>query len=623
MSVSITNRQMTFDQTAAAPELAGAPFRPVPAHAHVLEPLIRRAALDPDAPLAAVPVAGGFADVTAREVLARVRAVAKGLIASGIAPGERVVLMSRTRLEWLVVDYAIVATGAVTVPVYETSAAAQLRHIVDDSGATMAIVETEAMNALLDDRTTADVPTFVMDAGGLDDLVERGVDVDDAELDARISALTVGDIATIVYTSGTTGEPKGCVLTHGNLRANVAQTLDALRGMLGADERTLLFLPLAHAFAKLIALVSVDAGVKTTFASDIGRVADEMPLAQPTMIVAVPRVFEKVFTTAEQRADSQGRRRAFDAATNVAIRYSRQRARGRWRVTPWTRLLHAVFDRLVYRKIRAAFGGSLRVAFSGASPLGERLTSFFDGVGVRIFEGYGLTETSPVLTVNRADAWRPGTVGPPVAGTRLRLAPDGEILVKGPQVFAGYWRDDVTTPPVFTGDGWLRTGDLGTFDDGYLRIVGRKKDLIVTAGGKNVSPAPIEDELQENPLVSQALVIGDDRPFVAALVTIDADAFDRWRDQRGGSGALSGWVDHPALRAEIQAAVDAVNARRSRAESIRKFAILPDDFPADRGELTPTMKLRRGVIEARNRELIDALYATGRPRTPVMVGSAR
>jgi long-chain acyl-CoA synthetase len=608
MSVSTVDAPTTIELSVAVPELAGAPFDTLATNAHLLEPLIRRAALAPDVPLAAVPTPGGFVDVTARELLDRVRALAKGLIASGIGAGDRVVLMSGTRLEWLLFDYAIVATGAVTVPVYETSAATQVRHIVDDSGATLAIVETDDMRTLLGSDAGRTVPVLVIDAGAIDDLVERGDGVDDADLDGRIEALTVDDVATIVYTSGTTGLPKGCVLTHGNLRANVAQTVDALHGMLRSDERTLLFLPLAHAFAKLIALVGVETGVKAAFATDMTRLADEMPLAQPTMIVAVPRVFEKVFTAAQQRAHAQGRGRIFDAATNVAIRYSRQRARGQWRVTPWTRLLHAVFDRLVHRKIRAAFGGSLRFAFSGASPLGERLTHFFDGVGVRIFEGYGLTETSPVLTVNRADAWRPGTVGQPVAGTLLRLEPDGEILAKGPQVFAGYWRDDTGSPAVFTGDGWLRTGDLGEFDGRFVRIVGRKKDLIVTAGGKNVSPAPMEDEQQAHPLVSQALDVGDDRPFVAALVTIDGGAFTQWLDERGESGAVSEWVDHPDVRAEIQSAADAVNATRSRAESIRAFAILPGEFRADDGEVTPTMKLRRDVIHDRHRDVIDGLY---------------
>jgi long-chain acyl-CoA synthetase len=318
-------------------------------------------------------------------------------------------------------------------------------------------------------------------------------------------------------------------------------------------------------------------------------------------------VFEKVFNSARQRSHARRRGWIFDRASVVAIRFARQRAQRR--LTLWTRMEHAVFKRLVYTKIRAAFGGSLRLAFSGASPLGERLAYFFDGIGVRIFEGYGLTETSPTLTVNRADAWRPGTVGQPLAGTSLRIAAAGEILAKGPQVFGGYWRDAEATSEVLTDDGWFRTGDIGALDNDVLRITGRKKDLIVTAGGKNVAPAPMEDQLRAHPLISQALVVGDNRPFIAALITIDDEAIEAWRTERGDNDpTIADSVGDPDLRAAIQLAVDTVNATVSRAESIRAFAILPNDFSLADGELTPTLKVRRAVVEERYQNVIDRLY---------------
>ncbi|HEX4775399.1 MAG TPA: AMP-dependent synthetase/ligase, partial [Acidimicrobiia bacterium] len=414
--------------------------------------------------------------------------------------------------------------------------------------------------------------------------------------------------ATIIFTSGTTGDPKGCVLTHGNLRANALQSVDAVRDLLDTDERSLLFLPLAHAFARAIAFVGAEYGVKAAFADSLASLADDLAVTRPTMIVAVPRVFEKAFDAAWRQARERKMGMLFRIGTDVAVRFSRQRASGR--VTRRTRALHAVFERLIYRRVRDGFGGSLRLAFSGASALGEELTYFFDGAGIRVFEGYGLTEASPVLTVNRAEAWRPGTVGHPVAGTRLRLGDDGEILAAGPQIFPGYWLDPAATEATFTPDGWLRTGDVGALDDdGFLRITGRKKDLIVTAGGKNVAPAPMEEELRAHPMVSEAVVIGDGRPFIAALITVDDAAFTSWRAASAfPDRSLPESVDDFELRAVVQHAVDAVNRRRSRAEQIRSFAILPEDFSVADGELTPTLKVRRSVIEKRYADVIEALY---------------
>ena len=598
----------TRDGVWTGPRASGTPMPDLPRRAHLLEPIIARAHREPTRVIASHRVGPEFVDVTASEFLDRVRSLAKGLIATKVRVGDRVAVMSRTRLEWVLLDYAILAVGGATVPIYETSAAEQVAHILDDSGAVLAVVESEGMSKIVDD-TAAErgrVETLVIDDGGLEETIARGADVPDAELDELIEALGIDDTATIIYTSGTTGRPKGCALTHGNLRTNVLQNLDAVSGMLDDDERSLFFLPLAHSYAKIIALVAAEHGIKSAFASDLNHLAEEMAMTEPTMIVGVPRVFEKVFNAAQQRAHGDGRGWIFDRSVDAAVRFSRLRQHGG--LTRWPLLMHAVYDRLVYRKIRQAFGGSLRFAFSGGSPLGERLTYFFDGVGVRIFEGYGLTETSPTLTVNRAGAWRPGSVGRPVAGTEIRIAPDGEILAAGPQVFDGYWRDASATFDAFTSDGWFRTGDLGQLENGFLRIVGRKKDLIVTAAGKNVAPEPMEDRLRAHPLISQAVVIGDGRPFISALITVDNEALRRWKQTQPDAAATSDRGVDSRLRAEIQNAIDGVNASVSRAESIRAFAILPSDLTVERGELTPTLKIRRAQIESRYADQIDQLY---------------
>ncbi|HMK10212.1 MAG TPA: long-chain fatty acid--CoA ligase, partial [Acidimicrobiales bacterium] len=542
---------------------------------------------------------------------ARVRALAKGLIASGVEPNDRVVLMSRTRLEWLVIDYAIIAAGGVTVPVFETSSSEQLEWILSDSGAVLAFVETPAMRASYEEvhtHATACRDAFVIDEGGIDEMVDRGRDVADAVVDERIAAIRADRIATIVYTSGTTGRPKGCIQTHGNLCTNVEQNLGAVRSMLTDDETTLVFLPLAHTLTKAIALVCMEWGVKLAFATGLPQMQEELPLVRPTLVVAVPRVFEKVYDGAQHKAAAEGHSKVFHKAEAVAIHWSERRANGH--VGLWTQAQHAVFDRLVYRKLQAVFGGRLRFAFSGGGPLGERLTHFFDGVGVKIFEGYGLTETSPTLTVNSAEAWKPGTVGRPLAGTTIRIADDGEILAKGPQVFRGYWNADAATAEVFDEDGWFRTGDIGRLDaDSFLKITGRKKELIVTAGGKNVAPAPLEDHLRANPLVSQAVVVGDGRPFVAAVLAIDEEALESWAADHGRAGKPTAeLLSDDQLRAELQAAVDIANASVSKAESIRKFAILPRDLTIAAGELTPTLKVRRAVVAKTYESVIEDLY---------------
>jgi long-chain acyl-CoA synthetase len=459
--------------------------------------------------------------------------------------------------------------------------------------------------------STADVrlrTVFVIDDGGLDELARRGASVDDAALDRRIARLTSERLATIVYTSGTTGRPKGCSITHGNLRANVLQNLDAVRSMLEPEEVSLVFLPLAHTLQKIIALVGAERGIKMAFATDIAHLQEELALVRPTMLVAVPRVFEKVFNGAQHKAHAEGHGGLFDKSVEVAIRWSENETAGRHRLM--TSIAHAVFQRLVYRKLQALFGGRMRFAVSGGGPLGERLTHFFNGIGVKVFEGYGLTETSPTLTVNRADAWKPGTVGTPLASTSIRIADDGEVLAKGPQVFSGYWHNDASTAETFDDDGWLLTGDIGTLDDdGFLRITGRKKELIVTASGKNVAPAPLEDRLRAHPLISEAVVVGDDRPFIAALISLDPDAATRWATQRGLSDVtVADLAENVDLRAVIQSAVDDANRSVSRAESIREFALLPESLTIAAGELTPTLKVRRGVVEKHYSHVIERIY---------------
>ena len=592
-------------------ETSGPPMDPLPPNTNLLEPVIQRAKKEPDRAMAAYRDGDHFVDVTAGEFYEHCRAIAKGIVASGLQPGGRVALMSRTRLEWLLLDYAILASGGVTVPIYETSSADQMQWIVHDGDVQMLVVETATMRNLYEraaSREDRHPEILVIDDGALDALARRGEAVPDSILDERIHSLEAANVATIIYTSGTTGRPKGCALTHGNLRVNVWQTIDAIGLMLQPDEVSLVFLPLAHVLAKIITLVGVEWGIKGAFATDVDALLEEFAMVQPTMIAAVPRIFEKVFNGAQQKAQAEGHGAIFDKAADVAVQWS---LHGEGHIPhPITSAEHALFDRLVYKKVKAAFGGQLRFAFSGGGPLGERLTHFFNGVGVKVLEGYGLTETSPTLTVNRLGEWKPGTVGRALMGTSIRVASDGEILAKGPQVFLGYWRNEQATSETFDANGWFKTGDIGDLDDdGYLRITGRKKELIVTAAGKNVAPAPLEDRIRAHPLISQAVVVGDARPFVAALITLDEEAFVTWSTPGTlGGTAASQATDDPALLAEVQSAIDDANESVSRAESIRKFAVLPHDLTVVNGELTPTLKVRRAVVEKAYGSVIDDLY---------------
>ncbi len=554
---------------------------------------------------------GRWQDVTAAEFRAEVEAVARGLIAAGIAPGDRVALMSRTRYEWTLVDFAIWTAGAVTVPVYETSSADQVQWILADSGAVAVVVETPAHArtvASVRGQTPALVDVWQIDSAGLDDLVAAGAEVDDELLTTRRTSAGPHDLATIIYTSGTTGRPKGCELTHQNFMALTDNTVARLGEVVSADDAsTLLFLPLAHIFARFIQVLSFSAGARVGHSSDVKNLLADLADFTPTYLLSVPRVFEKIYNSSEQKAEAEGKGKIFHLAAETAVAYSKALDAGTVSVS--MRLRHAAFDRLVYARIRAAMGGRIRDNVSGGAPLGERLGHFYRGAGISVLEGYGLTETTAPSTVNTPELVKIGTVGLPLPGVSIKVADDGEVLVKGPHVLRGYWRNDEATAEAFV-DGWFRTGDLGTLDgDGYLRITGRKKEILVTAGGKNVAPAVLEDRLRAHPLVSQTVVVGDGRPYIGALVTLDADMLPTWLKSNGLAqmGVDEAAGDETVL-AEIQRAVDDANTSVSRAESIRRFRLLAVDFTEDSGHLTPSMKLKRSVVMRDFAHEVDELY---------------
>jgi long-chain acyl-CoA synthetase len=549
-------------------------------------------------------------DVTAAEFLDEVRAVAKGLVAAGLEAGDRVALISKTRYEWTLLDYAIWFAGAVTVPVYETSSAEQIEWILADSGARAVIAEGPVHTARVAERRsglTALNHVWSLDDNAVGVLTRLGSDIPDDVLERRRTTAGPLDLATLIYTSGTTGRPKGCLITHGNLMFEVGVAVPELHSLFDPGASTLLFLPLAHVFARVIQVGALRARIRLGHSADIKNLLADLAGFQPTFVLAVPRVFEKVFNTASQRATAEGRGGIFERAAETAIAYSRALDRGR--VPVRVRARHAVFSRLVYGRLRAALGGSCVYAVSGGAPLGDRLGHFYRGIGLTVLEGYGLTETTAALTVNRPDAVKIGSVGQPLPGTEVRVADDGELLFRGGQVFSGYWADEPATAEVLEQDGWFHTGDIGEIDEeGFVRITGRKKEILVTAGGKNVAPSTLEDRVRAHALVGQCLVVGDGQPFIAALVTIDPEVFPVWAAAHGKAGALRMLVDDPDLRAEVQAAVDDANAAVSRAEAIRRFVILPDDWTEEGGQLTPSLKLKRNVVVRERKDEIAALF---------------
>jgi long-chain acyl-CoA synthetase len=587
----------------------------VPASASLSDVVFRRAGSQPDAVVIRRPDGGRWRDVTAAQFRDEVTALAKGLVAAGIEPGDRVALMSRTRYEWTLADYAIWTAGAITVPIYETSSAEQIQWILSDSGARAAFAETPAhADAIRRAGVQAVADVWVIDGPGGLAISPDAAGVTDEQLERQRTARKADDLATIIYTSGTTGRPKGCEITHRNLLSDVRNAVEgALAGVFEiAGSCTLLFLPLAHSFARIIQVGCLESGAILGHWTDTSTVAEALPEFRPTFLLAVPRVFEKVFNTAVQQASASGaKRRIFDAAVATAIDWSRATGTpdGAGRASRTLGLRHALFDRLVYAKLRAAVGGQVSHAVSGGAPLGERLGHFFRGAGITILEGYGLTETSAAATVNRPGRNKIGTVGQPLPGVAIRIAGDGEILLRGPNVFAGYWQNEAATAEVLDDEGWLHSGDVGSLDDeGFLRVTGRKKELIVTAGGKNVAPAVLEDRLRASPLISQSVVVGDGRPYVAALITLDDEGVAFWRKQHG-LAAGPDMTSDPALIADIQAAVDDANKAVSRAESIRRFRILPGDFTEANGYLTPSLKVRRNVVTKDFAGEIEALYS--------------
>ncbi len=580
---------------------------------NITDLLEQRVAATPDRALFAVPDGDGWRDVSASEFRGQVIALARGFAAVGVAPGQRIGLLARTTYEWTLVDFALFYAGAVMVPIYETSSASQIEWILSDSEAVACIVEsTEHAQRLAEVRGRLPLvaESWQLDAGDLDRIVAAGVEVPDTEIERRRSLAVGSDLATLIYTSGSTGRPKGCVLTHSNfveLARNAAESLKEVVNIPGAS--TVLFITTAHVFARFISILDVHAGVKTGHQPDTKHLLDALGSFHPTFLLAVPRVFEKVYNSAEQKAEAGGRGGIFRAAVSAAVEHSRRLQDGE-RIPLGLKIRFALFDRLVYSKLREAMGGNIVYAISGSAPLGARLGHFFHSLGVTILEGYGLTETTAPATVNRPRDAKIGTVGPVLPGVGVRTAEDGEIEVRGIDVFKEYWRNPEATAAAFDGE-WFRTGDLGSFDaDGFLTITGRKKEIIVTAGGKNVSPAALEDPIRANPIVGQVVVVGDQKPFISALVTLDPEMLPTWLAGKGldKDMSLADAARNDTVRAEVQRAVDKANDGVSRAESIRKFTILPTEWTEASGHLTPKLSIKRSVILTDFADDVEELY---------------
>lgn len=568
---------------------------------------------------------GTWTHVTAAEFAAQVTALAKGLIAEGLVPGDRIAVMARTTYEWTLLDFAAWAAGLVSVPVYPTSSLYQTCAILQDSGAVALVTETTAQAAavgpererLLDLRHV-----WVLDQGHLDRLAERGATVPDQEIDVRRGVMGPDTLATLVYTSGTTGRPKGCALTHGNFLAEVDNAVELLhpvfKGKPGEEQATLLFLPLSHVFGRMVAVACVRAGVRLGHAPSLKSedLLADLASFRPTFLLAIPYMLEKVYNSARAAAERSGRGPAFDRAAQVARRWAETMEARRDGSGPGPggalKAARAVYDPLVYRRIRNSLGGRLRHVVTGGSPLGRSLAAFYTGAGISVYEGYGLTETTGAATVTPPQRPRMGTVGWPLPGTKVRIAADGEVLLSGNHVFRGYWDPHAGGVVPAARDGWFPTGDLGHLDDdGYLTIIGRKKEILITAGGKNVAPALLEDWLRSHPLISQCMVLGDGRPYISALITLDPDGITHWRRMNGKHPVPPELlVDDPELLAVLQRAVDEANKLVSRPESIRRFAVLPVDFTQEAGHLTPSMKLRREAVLRDFARQVEELYSS-------------
>ena len=570
-----------------------------------------RAHFEPERVIVSRPLGDGWQPVTAKAYEEEIKAVAKGLIANGVSFGDRVAIMAKTRYEWTVLDFAIWYAGAVPVPIYETSSAEQVEWILTDSAAVAIVVETPALAELVQPvlpSTCKKVWNITYNA--LATLTHEGKDVSDDEIAKRRERLKPETLATLIYTSGTTGKPKGVQLTHGNFLSECGNVVNGASDLfLKPGGSTLLFLPVAHVFGRMVQIGSITAGLHLAHCSDLTKLPSDLASFKPTFVLAVPRIFEKIYNGAESKAQAAGKGKIFHKAAEVAIAYSK--SLDSKKVSPLLKLQHGLFDKLVYAKIRTGLGGRVEAAISGGAPLGERLGHFYRGAGIRVLEGYGLTETTAGATLNLTNAHRVGSVGKPIPGTTIKIAEDGEVLIKGPIVMQGYWQNDAANKEVFTSDGYFKSGDLGKIDEeGYLSIVGRKKELIVTAGGKNVAPAVLEDRLRSHPLISQCMVVGDNKPFIAALITLDPDAIKPWAVANKKEGAsIADLAKDPTLQAVIQTAVDETNKAVSRAESIRKFTILPVDFTIPGGQLTAKLSVKRHVVSQQFAREIDELFA--------------
>nr|WP_199862112.1 AMP-dependent synthetase/ligase [Plantibacter sp. CFBP 8804] len=585
--------------------------------------LVKRLAAAPDAALFAVPRGSEWVDVTTAEFHAQVVALAKGLVAAGIEPGDKIGLMCKTRYEWTLIDFAVWFAGALLVPIYETSSPSQVQWILSDSGATSVLVETPDQFARFDE-VHGDLPdvarVWQIDLGDLDKIAAGGIDVPDEEIERRRNLAVGSDMATLIYTSGSTGRPKGCVLTHSNFVELSRNSAVALKDVVSAPgASTLLFITTAHIFARFIAVLCVHSGVKTGHQPDTKQLLPSLGTFKPTFLLAVPRVFEKVYNSSEQKAEAGGKGKIFRAAAETGIAYSKALESGS--VPFGLKVKFRVLDRLVLSKIRTAMGGRVRYAVSGSAPLGPRLGHFFHALGIVILEGYGLTETTAPATVNLAQKSKIGTVGPALPGVSLRIADDGEVEVRGINVFKEYWQNPEATAEAFD-DGWFRTGDIGSFDaDGFLTITGRKKEIIVTAGGKNVAPAALEDPIRATPVVGQVVVVGDQKPFISALITLDTEMLPSWLANNGQDASMSAAeaARNPAVLAAVQRAIDEANTKVSRAESIRKFVILDDELTEASGHLTPKLSIKRNVILKDFAETIEGMYlGAGSPETQGM-----
>ncbi|MEV7472428.1 AMP-dependent synthetase/ligase [Pseudarthrobacter oxydans] len=599
-------------------EFSVPPLVVVPPETNITDLVLRQAAKASNPALfSRLDASGTWQDISATDFLADVRTLAKGLMASGVGAGDRVGIMSRTRYEWSLVDFAIWFAGAVSVPIYETSSPSQVAWNLGDSGAVAAFGEAAHHEDIIRQAVTAEALTSLqhvwqLEGNGLDALREAGRGVSDDDLEARRKTAGLRDTATIIYTSGTTGRPKGCELTHGNFVELSDNALAIIGEIVHENAKTIMFLPLAHVFARFISVLAMAAGTTVAHTPDIKNLLADLQSYEPTFILAVPRVFEKVYNSALTKAEDGGKGAIFHKAADTAIAYSKARQDGR--IGLGLKLRHALFDKLVYGKLRAAMGGHVAHAVSGGGPLGERLGHFFQGIGLQVLEGYGLTETTAPISVNTPSRIKIGSVGKPLPGNSVKIAEDGEILAKGVCVMRGYYQRPDLTNETFD-DGWLRTGDIGRLDeDGFVWITGRKKEIIVTAGGKNVIPALLEDQIRADALVSQVLVVGDNRPFIGALVTLDQEALPGWlqRHNLPADTSLADAANNPVVKAAVQDLITAANTSVSQAEAIKSFRIVPADFTEASGHLTPSMKVKRAQVMKDFETVIEEMYAAPR-----------